>query len=130
LRKESDQHPFFVVVDELHQMLKSTKVWKSAMVESRKWRVGYCLLFHSFEQVPKDLSEIIKSAGPHYHIYSSSKKTFTELKEEIAPFTIEDGLKLKKYHAMNVIRAGSDGLISPVIAKMAPPPSINKGLSY
>lgn len=123
LRREENQFPFFIVVDELHQMLKSTKVWKSAMVESRKWRVGYCLLFHSFEQIPSDLREIIKSAGPHYHLYSCSKKTFSDLAEEIAPFTVEDGLRLKKFHAISVIRAGSTGLISPVIAKMEPPPS-------
>lgn len=123
LRKEENQFPFFVVFDEPHQFLKSAKTWKSAAVESRKWRVGYVWLFHSWEQIPRDLSEIIKSAGPHYHLYTSSKKTFSDLAEEIAPFVVEDGLKLKKYHAINVIRAGSDGLIEPVIAKMNKPPS-------
>lgn len=123
LRKEENQFPFFIVFDEPHQFLKSAKTWKAAAVESRKWRVGYVWMFHSFEQIPNDLREIIKSAGPHYHLYSSSKKTFSDLSEEIAPFTVENGLKLKKYHAINVIRAGSDGLIKPVIAKMAPPPS-------
>lgn len=123
LRKESNQFPFFVVFDEPHQFLKSAKTWKSATVESRKWRVGYVWMFHSWEQIPRDLGEIIKSAGPHYHLYSASKKTFQDLSEEIAPFNVEDGLKLKKYHAINVIRSGNDGIIKPVIAKMAPPPS-------
>lgn len=126
LREEKNQSPFFVLLDEPHQFLKSAKTWKAATVESRKWRVGYVWMFHSWEQIPRDLSEIIKSAGPHYHLYSCSKKTFSDLSEEIAPFTIEDGLKLKKFHAINVIRAGSDGLIKPVIAKMTPPPSISK----
>lgn len=123
LRKESNQHPFFVLFDEPHQFLKSTKTWKSATVESRKWRIGYVWMFHSWEQIPRDLAEIIKSAGPHYHLYSCSKRTFSDLTEEIAPFTVEDGLKLKKFHAINVIRAGSDGVVKPVIAKMIPPPS-------
>lgn len=123
LRKEENQFPFFVVIDEPHQFLKSAKTWKSAAVESRKWRVGYVWMFHSWEQIPRDLAEIIKSAGPHYHLYSSSKKTFSDLSEEIAPFTVEDGLKLKKYHAINVIRAGENGLVKPVIAKMSAPPS-------
>lgn len=123
LRKEENQFPFFVVFDEPHQFLKSAKTWKSAAVESRKWRVGYVWMFHSWEQIPRDLSEIIKSAGPHYHLYSCSKKTFSDLAEEIAPFTAEDGLRLKKYHAINVIRAGSDGLIKPVLAEMSAPPS-------
>ena len=122
LRKESNQFPFFVVFDEPHQFLKSAKTWKSAAVESRKWRVGYVWMFHSWEQIPRDLAEIIKAAGPHYHLYPSSKKTFSDLSEEIAPFAVEEALKLKKYHAINIIRAG-ESVNNPVIAKMDAPPS-------
>jgi hypothetical protein len=123
LRSEDKQHPFFAVFDEPHQFLKSAKTWKAAAVESRKWRLGYVWLFHSWEQIPKDLAEIIKAAGPHYTIYNSSKKTFKDLAEEIAPYTIEDGLKLKRHHAINVLRAGNE-IQKPFIAKMAPPPSM------
>lgn len=123
LREEKNQFPFFVVFDEPHQFLKSSKTWKAAAVESRKWRIGYVWMFHSWEQIPRDLAEIIKSAGPHYHLYCSSKKTFSDLSEEIAPFTVENALKLKKYHAINIIRAGEEGINKPVIAKMMPPPS-------
>jgi hypothetical protein len=123
LRSEEKQHPFFAVFDEPHQFLKSAKTWKSAAVESRKWRLGYVWLFHSWEQIPRDLAEIIKAAGPHYTIYNSSKKTFKDLSEEIAPYTVEDGLKLKRHHAINVLRAG-DEIQKPFICKMAPPPSM------
>jgi hypothetical protein len=125
LRSEEKQHPFFAVFDEPHQFLKSAKTWKSAAVESRKWRLGYVWLFHSWEQIPKDLAEIIKAAGPHYTIYNSSKKTFKDLAEEIAPYTIEDGLKLKRHHAINVLRAGNE-IQKPFICKMAPPPSLRR----
>jgi hypothetical protein len=123
LRSEEKQHPFFAVFDEPHQFLKSAKTWKAAAVESRKWRLGYVWLFHSWEQIPRDLAEIIKAAGPHYTIYNSSKKTFKDLSEEIAPYTIEDGLKLKRHHAINVLRAGNE-IQKPFICKMAPPPSM------
>ncbi|KZE65613.1 hypothetical protein AWM68_20645 [Fictibacillus phosphorivorans] len=122
LRNEQNQFPFFVVFDEPHQFLRSAKTWKSAVVESRKWRVGYVWMFHSWEQIPKDLAEIIKAAGPHYHLYPSSKKTFNDLKEEIAPFAIEEALSLKRFHAINIIRTGGE-VIKPFIAKMAAPPS-------
>jgi hypothetical protein len=125
LRSEEKQHPFFAVFDEPHQFLKSAKTWKAAAVESRKWRLGYVWLFHSWEQIPKDLAEIIKAAGPHYTIYNSSKKTFKDLAEEIAPYTIEEGLKLKRHHAINVLRAGNE-IQKPFICKMAPPPSFAK----
>jgi hypothetical protein len=123
LRSENKQHPFFAVFDEPHQFLKSAKTWKSAAVESRKWRLGYVWLFHSWEQIPKDLAEIIKAAGPHYTIYNSSKKTFKDLAEEIAPYTIEDGLKLKRHHAINILRAGNE-IQKPFICRMAPPPCL------
>lgn len=119
------QHPFFVLLDEPHQFLRSARTWKSAAVESRKWRVGYVWLFHSWEQIPRDLAEIVKAAGPHYTIYNSSKKTFSDLAEEIAPFTIEDGIKLKRFTAINILRAG-DGVQKPFITTMSPPPSKQK----
>ncbi|MED1471768.1 hypothetical protein [Bacillus salipaludis] len=84
---------------------------------------GYVWLFHSWEQIPKDLAESIKAAGPHYTIYNSSKKTFKDLAEEIAPYTAEDGLKLKLHHAINVLRVGN-GIQHPFIVKMAVPPSL------
>jgi hypothetical protein len=102
--------------------LKSAKTWKAAAVESRKWRLGYVWLFHSWEQIPKDLAEIIKAAGPHYTIYNSSKKTFKDLAEEISPYHNRVWIKVKRHHAINVLRAGSE-IQKPFICKMAPPPS-------
>lgn len=125
LRAERNQFPFFVIFDEPHQILRSARIWKSAAVESRKWRAGYVWMFHSWEQIPRDLAEIIKAAGPHYHLYPSSKKTFIDLREEIAPFTVEDSLKLQRWHAINVMRVGGE-VQKSFIAKMAPPPSKRK----
>jgi hypothetical protein len=125
LRKESNQFPFFVLFDEPHQFLRSSKTWKAAAVESRKWRVGYVWMFHSWEQIPRELGEIIKAAGPHYHIYPSSKKTFVDLREEITPFTVEEALKIKRFHAINIIRTGGE-VAKPIVAKMATPPSFKK----
>lgn len=122
LRKEENQFPFFVIFDEPHQYMRSEKIWKAAAVESRKWRVGYVWMFHSWEQIPHNLAEIIKAAGVHYHLYNSSKKTFRDLAEEIAPFTVEDGIKLPRFHAINVIRTGGE-IAVPFIAKMSLPPS-------
>ena len=123
----TEDHPFFVAMDEPHQYLKSANIWKAAAVESRKWRVGFAWSFHSWEQIPSSLGEIIKSAGPHYTIYKSSKKTFKDLAEELAPFSIEDGINLKRWYAINVLTAG-DGMQRAFIARMAPPPLKRKSL--
>ncbi len=125
LREEKDRFPYKIVFDEPHQFNKSTKLWKSAAVESRYWRYAYCWMFHSWEQIPRDLAEIIKAAGPHYHLYPSSKKTFSDLAEEIAPITVEHAIKLKSFHAINVIRSGGE-VVKPFIAKMTLPPTKKK----
>lgn len=80
-------------------------------------------MFHSWEQIPRHLAEIIKSALPHYHLYTSSKETYRGLAEEIQPYTVEDALKTPRFHAINVIRAG--GITQrPFLARMTPPPSL------
>ncbi|WP_436664245.1 hypothetical protein ACOALA_04160 [Alicyclobacillus acidoterrestris] len=91
-------------------------------MESRKWRVGLIFMFHLWDQVPKSLANSIKAAGPHYHLYTTSKQILRDLAEEIDPFTIEEALKLPRHYAINVIRAGGE-TITPFMAKMSAPPS-------
>lgn len=120
LRKS--RHPVFVIQDEPHQYMKSVKTWKSIAVESRKWRFAYTWMFHSTEQLPRELVKIIKSASPHYHLYTSSKETYKEFMEEISPFTLEEAMKTPYFSAINVIRA--DGkTVTPFLARMTPPPT-------
>ncbi|WP_134682584.1 type IV secretory system conjugative DNA transfer family protein [Brevibacillus migulae] len=119
---DPDMFPFLFLMDEPHQYLRAKKIWKGAAVTSRKWRIKYTWMFHSFEQLPADLVEIIKSAGPNYHLYASSKETYNKLKEEIVPFKPEQAIKLPRFHAINIIRSDS-GMLRPFIAKMALPPA-------
>lgn len=120
-RKNTDT-TVFIIMDEPHQYLRSARTWKSVAVESRKWGFAYTWMFHSWEQIPAPLAEIIKSAGPHYHIYASSTGTFNALKHELAPWTAEEGVRLPRFHAINAVWAG--GLrVAPFLANMALPPS-------
>ncbi|MBU9711032.1 hypothetical protein [Evansella tamaricis] len=125
LREEKNRFPFSIVYDEPHQFIKSAKTWKNAVVESRYWRMKYVFMFHSWEQIPRDLAEIIKAAGANYTLYPSSKKTYQDLKEEISPITVEEALSLKKYHAINVLRVGGEAQ-TPFVIHMTPPPDKKK----
>ena len=127
LRPEDKQFPYFVIMDEPHQYLRSAKIWTAAAVESRKFRVKYCWLFHSWEQIPSELAEIVLSAGPHFHIYRSSEKTFRSLKHFLEPYTLQDVTKMPLYHAINIIRANLE-TTRPFMAKMLLPPSRQKKL--
>ncbi len=122
LRPEEKQFPYFVIMDEPHQYLRSAKLWTAAAVESRKFRVKYCWLFHSWEQIPSQLAGIILDAGPHFHIYRSSEKTYKSLRHFLEPYTVEDVTKMPLYHAINIIRANLE-TTRPFMAKMLLPPS-------
>lgn len=121
------EHPFLVAIDEPHQFSKSTKVWEDAVVESRKFRICYFWTFHYWEQIPNKLQKAIRSSLPHYHIYPTTTLTFQSLKDEISPFTVQDALKLKRWHAINIIRTGGENA-EPFMAKMSSPPSKTKNI--
>ncbi len=115
--------PVFVILDEPHQYLNSATTWKNVAVESRKHRFCYSWLFHAWEQLPPQVAHIIQSAGVNYHIYSTSKRTYMSLAEEIRPFTIEEALETKTHWAINTLRANKQR-VEPFMAYMAPPPSM------
>ncbi|QKE72124.1 hypothetical protein HPK19_04625 [Arthrobacter citreus] len=124
-RKESDQFPFFVIVDEPHQFNRSSKLWESMAVESRKWRVSFTWLFHYWEQIPKQARTAIKNALPHYTLYPTSKETWKAFAEEVAPFDLAECMALERYHAINILRVDG-GNLKPFICHMAAPPSERK----
>lgn len=117
------EYPVFVILDEPHQYLRSARTWRSAVVESRKWRYSYTWLFHSWEQIPSHLAKIIQSALVHYHVYSSSKDTYKSLAEELAPFGVEEGLATKNHDAIHALHVDGER-ITPFMAKMDAPPSV------
>ena len=101
-------------------MQRSTEIWKSAAVESRKYRVGYNFILHSYDQLDRKLIDIIEAAGPSYCLFRSSQKTFRTLEKKIAPFTIDDGMKLERFHAINIINA-DNRVVEPFICHMNNP---------
>lgn len=118
----SDEFPFAVLYDEPHQYLRSARLWENVAVESRKYRLSYHWLFHSWEQIPAKLAQIIKDSGPHYFILQSSKQTYRALAEELAPFKVEEGLNTKQHHAICALKIGESRL-TPFMCRMTPPPS-------
>jgi hypothetical protein len=117
----NSRHPVFIVQNEPHQYMRSSRMWRSSAVESRKWRFSYCWMFHSWEQIPRGLGEIIKSALPHYHLYTSSQDTYKALASEIKPFEPEEAMATPRHWCINVIRAGGV-TVTPFLTKMMAPP--------
>lgn len=68
-------------------------------------------------QLPTGFQEAIKSSLPHYFLYPTTKKCWIDFAEEIKPFTIENALKLKAFHSINVIYT-QDGYLKPFVCRM------------
>ena len=119
------EFPFFIMLDEPHQYLRSTKIWEAAVVESRKWRIGYFWTFHYWEQLPNNLQKAIRNAICHFHIGPTSKFTWQNLKEEIYPFTTEEMMKIKSFHMLHIIYANQQ-YQKPFVSLMPKPPRPDK----
>lgn len=116
------KNPAWVIMDEPHQYLGASTDWSDMIVESRKWGLGLVFLFHSYVQLPKDFSRLMKAAGPHIILYASSTagQEFKELERELAPFELDEFLTLPKHHALISLYSG--GRVPVFSAKMAHPP--------
>lgn len=120
----SELRPCFFVMDEPHQYLRgSLEHYEQMVTESRKWRLGLVYLFHSWSQLRKESKEfvdILTSALPHYHIYSTSTNELRAMSDIIKPYTVEEAARIKRYWAINVLRA--QGEYHTFITRMIEPP--------
>jgi hypothetical protein len=121
IRGKEFERPFFIACDEPAKYLRSANIWEAMTVQGRKWRIGFAWAFHYWTQLPNKFQEAIKTSLPHYFLYPTSKDQWRGVAEEIQPFTLENAMKLKAFHAINVIYS-TNGYFKPFIAKMTPPP--------
>lgn len=96
---EKDRKPCFLMLDEPHQFPSVFKELYSIIREMRKWHFGIFVMAHEFGDF-KSMKTLLKSAGTNYFIYSTSKDTYKELLEELAPFTLEEMLNTKWHSAI------------------------------
>lgn len=120
--------PCFLLLDEPSQYFGSGRggvrsTWASMITESRKWRLGLVFMFHEWAQLGRELGNLIKSAGAHYVLYSSSKETFQSLAEEIDPFTVEEALNIPTHSALCIVRSEKQN--HKFLAKMKFPPVLS-----
>lgn len=98
----------WLILDEPHQYLGSAiggpkSIYGQITSEMRKWGLGCQMYFHSWEQIPKDVRAIFKGSGVNYSIFATDKEIFNELKEELAPFDLDDFLEMERFYCVNRI---------------------------
>ncbi len=96
-----------VIFDEVHQVPTTARFLANHVTEFRRHRLGLMLTCHYLKQL-RDLLDALKSSGVSYVLIAGTEKENLEmLKEEIAPFTVEEGLALKPHTSINIINYGN-----------------------
>lgn len=96
-----------VIFDEVHQVPTTAKFLSNHITEFRRHRLGLILSCHYLKQM-RELLIALKSSGASYVLMAGTEKENLEaLKEEILPFTVEEGMKLKPHTSINVVNYGN-----------------------
>lgn len=96
-----------VYFDELYQVENCQEFLRSKLSQMAKFWAKPILSCHYLEQIIGIRNEL-RSANASYTLISGAdKKNYTELKSELYPYTEEDLLNLKRYHAINLIKCNN-----------------------
>lgn len=106
--KEKDRVKVNLFFDELYQVPTTQTFLKTKLNQIAKKTCKPIISCHSLEQI-KYIRPELKSANTSYMLIAGcNKDNYSELKEELDPFELEDLLNLKRYHSLNLIKT-SDG---------------------
>ncbi len=106
--KEGDMLKVNMHFDELYQTPNCQEFLKSKLSQIAKFHAKPIISCHYLGQIPRIRGEL-KAANTSYMLISGcDKMNYSELKEELDPYTVEDLLHMKRYHSLNLIKT-SDG---------------------
>lgn len=96
-----------VIFDEVHQVPTTARFLSNHIIEFRRHRLGLILSCHYLKQL-RGLLTALKSSGTSYVLLpGTEKENLDYLKEELNPFSIEDGLNLKNHTSLNIVNYGN-----------------------
>jgi GTPase SAR1 family protein len=93
-----------IFFDELYQVESCQEFLRSKLSQIAKFGAKPIISCHYLEQI-KIIRNELKSANSSYILIAGSDKdNYNELKSELYPYTLEDLLNLKRFHALNLIK--------------------------
>ena len=93
--------------DEVHQVPTTARFLSNHITEFRRHKLGLILSCHFLKQL-KDLLTSLKSSGASYvFIAGTEKENLEYMKQELEPFSLNDGLNLKPYTSLNIVNYGN-----------------------
>lgn len=116
-----------IILDEISQTDNAMWWIKQTLSQTRKFGIKYVFALHHLAQLKYGLDIELKSCGTSFMLLQGSdKKNYYEFKEELVPYELEDLLKLKLYHSINMIKCDSG--ITKFVTKLPPEPLELKAL--
>jgi hypothetical protein len=93
-----------IFLDELYQVPQTQEFLRSKLSQIAKFKGKPIISCHHLRQI-SGIRQELKSASTSYMLISGcNKDNYTELKDELAPYELEDLLNLKRYHSLNLIK--------------------------
>ncbi len=101
-----DHKQTHVIIDEIHRYPTSMTILNTIR-ESPKFRLSYFFSAHQ----PHDFGRMLgtlKSSGVSYMLFNTSVDNLRIFQEEIRPFTIQECLETKPFHAKCIVNYGNE----------------------
>lgn len=115
---EEDRVKVNIIFDELYQIPECQALLKRHINRIAKKTCKPIISCHSLEQI-KFIRPELKNANTSYMMISGcDKSNYDELKEELAPFELEDLLSLPRYSSLNLIKSNDN--FARFISKLPP----------
>jgi len=93
-----------IVVDELYQVPHCQDFIRSKLSQMAKYHAKMIISAHYLEQIPIIRNELKAANSSYILISGADKDNYKELKDELQPYTVDDLLCLKRYHALCLIK--------------------------
>lgn len=118
---ELDRVKVNIIFDELYQVPNCQELLRSKLSQIAKKTAKPIISCHYLQQIKCIRSELKAANSSYMLIAGVDKDNYNELKEELYPYELEDVLKMKRFHSLNLLRY--EGGYAKFITAL--PPKIN-----
>lgn len=92
-----------LIIDEIFQSYQAEYILKYALPQLRKFGLKVVLSCHWLKQIDIIRNELKNAGASYVLLHGADKINYDELAEELQPYTLEDLMNVKQYHALNLI---------------------------
>lgn len=102
--REKNRTKVNIFVDELYQVPCCQMLLKTKLNQIAKKTAKIIISAHSLEQIKYIRPELKNASTSYMLIAGCGKDNYSELKEELEPYILEDLIGLKRYTSLNLIK--------------------------